>query len=138
MLHQPSVSWIYCGTVGARLPPRGQGVAMAPICVDSAGSDSSTITIRLSGAIDDAATEHLRSVLVRAIMRQRAATIVIDLEAVTTLDDAAIGTLRAAYQAANDVHLSLTFHDCAAVHAGQPDRDGAPGRHAGVRETATA
>lgn len=86
---------------------------MDRIAVNSTGPDDTCVTVRLTGDIDTAITHRLRHVLVDVIMRRRPARIVVDLRGVTTMDSAAIGTLRAAHQAAHDVHLTLDFHTTA-------------------------
>jgi anti-anti-sigma regulatory factor len=66
-----------------------------------------TRRIVLCGEITDAESADFRTVLVDAIMRERPAGIVVDLSAVTRLDDTALGALLAAADITGDRSLWL-------------------------------
>jgi anti-anti-sigma factor len=84
---------------------------MGRVPVNSTGPNNSLVTVHLYGDIDLATSGHLRTVLAEVIMQRKPARIVVDLCEVTALDSSAIGTLRAAYDAAHDVHRTLVFRD---------------------------
>ncbi|MEJ3743921.1 STAS domain-containing protein [Actinomycetes bacterium KLBMP 9797] len=86
---------------------------MSSLSVNMTESDHPSVIMRLAGDIDDAATTQLRRALVDAIVHRRAAQVVVDLCLVTHLDPTAIGTLYAAYGAALDVDVPLTFRTSA-------------------------
>jgi anti-anti-sigma factor len=66
-----------------------------------------TRRIVLRGEITDAESADFRTVLVDAIMRERPAGIVVDLSAVTRLDDTALGALLAAADITGDRSVGL-------------------------------
>jgi anti-anti-sigma regulatory factor len=82
---------------------------------ESGPPDGVVMTVHIRADASSETVDELRSVLVRAILRRRPARIVIDLDGPATVDSAIVGTLRAAYEAACDVHVPLVLHSGAPV-----------------------
>jgi anti-anti-sigma factor len=99
---------------------------MGTVLVDKPPLEGSTITIRVLGDIDEAATSDLRCVLVDMIMHGRCGRVVVDLRGATGMEPGAIGTLCAACEVANDVRVSLVVCPVSRAMAEQLNRDGIP------------
>ncbi len=82
------------------------------------------VTIRLSGDIDQRTTGQLRTALVDVIVHRKADRLIIDLDAVTALDDVAVGVLRAGHAAADDAGVAVSVHTTGSRIAADLDEDG--------------
>ena len=79
------------------------GVVWAAVQVHtSVHTVSGSIVVTVDGAVDLAAVGHLHGDLSRAVRQHPGATLVIDLDAVTVLDDAGLGVLLGAAAAARE------------------------------------
>jgi stage II sporulation protein AA (anti-sigma F factor antagonist) len=99
-------------------------VAMGTVQVKTTGTTQPTITVRIDGDIDHTTADHLRGALIDIIMRRRPHRVVVDLDGITALDSATIGTLRAAHATAEDVHLNLIVQTSQSTVRQQLDHDG--------------
>lgn len=99
-------------------------VAVGAIHVNTTGTAQSTVTMLINGDIDPATADHLRVTLVDVIMRRKPGRLVVDLDGVTALDSATIGTLHAAHATAEEFNLPLTFRTSRSPVYLQLDRDG--------------
>jgi anti-anti-sigma factor len=99
-------------------------VAVGDIRVNTTGTKRTTITMRLVGNIDQAATKHLRTALVDVILHRKPNRLIIDLNSVIALDAAAVGVLRAAQSTAQDTGLTAIFRTSRSPLVHQLDRDG--------------
>jgi anti-anti-sigma factor len=66
----------------------------------SVGTVGGSIVVTIDGVVDLAGVGHLHDVLVRTVRRHPATTLLVDLDAVTVLDDAGLGILLGAAAAA--------------------------------------
>jgi anti-anti-sigma factor len=82
------------------------------------------VTIRLSGDIDQRTTGQLRAALVDVIVHRKPDRLIIDLDAVTALDDVAVGVLRAGQAAADDAGVTVSIHTTGSRIAADLDEDG--------------
>jgi anti-anti-sigma factor len=97
------------------------------IRVNETGSAGNTVvTVQVSAEVGADTAGELRGALVGAILRRRPARIVVDLQAVSVLDSASVGTLSAAYDAARDVDLNLVLHSPGAAVSDQLHDAGVP------------
>jgi anti-anti-sigma factor len=97
------------------------------VLISETGPTGNTVvTVRVRGEVDTDTGGELRGVLVGAILRRKPARIVVDLQAVSLLDPAAVGTLSAAYDAASDVHLTLVLHTTGTAVCDQLHQAGIP------------
>ncbi len=97
---------------------------MGAIHMNTTGTPLSTVTIHAAGNIDATTAEQLRHALIDVIMRRRPTSFVVDLNAVTAIDAASIGTLRAAHSAAEDVNLRMVFRTARSPLSEQMRREG--------------
>jgi anti-anti-sigma regulatory factor len=99
---------------------------MGGIQVNTTGTGEPTTTMRAYGEIDTEAATNLRHLLIDVIMRRRPRCLIIDLDGVTAVDPAAIGTLRAAHTTAQDMDLPVVFRTSGSPISAQLQEDGIP------------
>ena len=97
---------------------------MGGIHVNTTGTERPTVTVRAYGEIDPSTADQLRHVLIDVIMHRKPDAFIIDLDGVTALDAATIGTLRAANVAAADVNLTVIFRTAGSPLAERFQDDG--------------
>jgi anti-anti-sigma regulatory factor len=105
------------------MTPTVREVAMGGIHVNTTGT-LDVITMSAYGEIGTDNAADLRRLLVEVIMHRRPSRLIIDLDAVTAVDAAVIGTLRAAHATAQDMDLNIAFRTSGSPISEQLHNDG--------------